>query len=152
MPRALEDSARPRPLSGVGARPSTSPLRALAVSAVRCLRLSLLRNAPVMSAFDLEGCMGRVCLQSLVPVILFATLTACETIALVPGADKVRITNNPSDVANCKAVGSLPPGGAVGDENAWALVRNRTIGLGGNTAFFAPAVGMAASGMAYACP
>lgn len=90
----------------------------------------------------------------LVPPIFFAllALSACETIALVPGADKVRITNNPPDVANCKAVGNLPPGGAIGDENGWAWIRNRTIGLGGNTAFFAPASGMAASGMAYECP
>lgn len=98
--------------------------------------------------------MRSIAVPPLVPPILFAllALAACETIALVPGAEKVRITNNPADVANCKAVGDLPPGGAIGDENAWTMVRNHTIGLGGNTAFFAPAVGMAASGMAYDCP
>jgi hypothetical protein len=96
--------------------------------------------------------MRHISAPSLMLAMLLASLAACETIALVPGAEKVRITNVPSDVANCKAVGNLPPGGAIGDENAWAWVRNRTIGLGGNTAFFAPAMGMAASGMAYECP
>lgn len=97
--------------------------------------------------------MRRKTVPLLIPAILFAVLAACETpIGLVPGADKVRITNVPSEVANCRAVGNLPPGGAINDENAWAWVRNRTIGLGGNTAFFVPAFGMAASGMAYACP
>jgi hypothetical protein len=94
----------------------------------------------------------RISVRLLTATILFALPAACTTIAPVPGADKVRITNVPSDVADCKAVGNLPPGGAIGDENAWTWVRNRTIGLGGNTAYFAPAFGMAASGMAYQCP
>lgn len=96
--------------------------------------------------------MRRFCLPLLAMAIFVAMLAACETIALVPGADKVRVTNNPSDVANCKAVGELPPGGAVGSANDWTMVRNRTVGLGGNTIYFAPAAGMAASGMAYECP
>ena len=95
--------------------------------------------------------MRRFSVPLLLPVLLCALPAACVTIALVPGADRVQITNNPSDVAECKAVGNLPPGGAINDENDWAWVRNRTVGLGGNTAFFAPAMGMAASGMAYEC-
>jgi hypothetical protein len=91
--------------------------------------------------------MWRACLPSLAPAILFAMLAACETIPLVPGADKVRFTNNPSDVANCTAVGNLPRGGAFGEENASAVVRNDTIGLGGNTALLAPGVAIA-----YECP
>jgi hypothetical protein len=40
-------------------------------------------------------------------------LTACATTTPVPGADKVRIAKNPSDVATCTAVGNIKvPGGA----------------------------------------
>lgn len=91
--------------------------------------------------------MRRTCSRWLLSASLFATLTACQTVPLVPGADKVRITNTPSDVANCKALGNLPPGGAFGDENAWAVIRNNTIGLGGNTVLMAPGVAIA-----YQCP
>lgn len=91
--------------------------------------------------------MRRFCLASLGPAILFVMLAACQTVPLVPGADKVRFTNAPADVANCKAVGNLPAGGAFGAENAWAVARNNVIALGGNTALLAPGVAMA-----YQCP
>lgn len=82
--------------------------------------------------------------RSLVLAVLFAVLTACVSPALAPGADKVRITDKPSDVANCKAVGNLPSDSYA--SNAVSL-RNKTIGLGGNTAFVTPG-----SGIAYQCP
>lgn len=90
--------------------------------------------------------MRRVYFPSLVLAGVLVLLAACKTTALVPGADKVRMTNTPSDVANCRAVGNLSFDihASPGD---MPLVRNQTIGFGGNTAFLT-----AGSGVAYQCP
>jgi hypothetical protein len=89
--------------------------------------------------------MKRMCALPLVAM----ALSGC--MVMVPGhlypIHGPRFTNNPSDVANCTAVGNLPRGGAFGEENASAVVRNDTIGLGGNTALLAPGVAIA-----YECP
>ena len=82
-----------------------------------------------------------------ISLVVFTLLAACETVPLAPGADKVRITNSPSDVANCKAVGILPGGTVNGIENQFAVLRNKTVGLGGNTVLLLPA-----SDIAYVCP
>jgi hypothetical protein len=82
-----------------------------------------------------------------IPLLVFTLLAACETVPLVPGADKVRITNTTSDVLNCKAVGNLPGGTVNGLENQFAVIRNKTIGLGGNTVLLIPG-----SEIAYVCP
>jgi len=75
---------------------------------------------------------------------------------LAPQADKVRMTESPNDVANCKAVGNLDdigpaplwpgadPAGQVNYENR---IRNQTVGFGGNTAFLT-----FGSAIAYLCP
>jgi len=94
--------------------------------------------------------------RSLSAAIMFViVLSAC--VALAPGADKVRITKDASDVSACSAVGNvrLPrdANGNVDIYNADAEFRNQTVGLGGNTAFvtqsgvFAPV-----EGIAYRCP
>jgi hypothetical protein len=72
-----------------------------------------------------------LCLLVSVPELLSAC--AISTV-LVPGADKVRITSIPADVAACKAVGNieLPRDAGVNGEN---ILRNQTIGFGGDTAF-----------------
>ena len=85
-------------------------------------------------------------------------LAACATTTPVPGADKVRITKNPSDVASCTAVGNIkvpinPSTGTVDIANAATEFRNQTIGLGGTTGFVT--YGLASSpaeGVAYRCP
>jgi hypothetical protein len=83
-------------------------------------------------------------------------LTACVTPA--PGADKVRITKNPSDVAACTAVGNItvptnPSTGTVDIANAATEFRNQTVGLGGNTGLVTYGlVGAPAQGVAYRCP
>ena len=82
-----------------------------------------------------------------IPLMVFTLLAACETVPLVPGADKVRITNTPSDVTNCKAVGILPGGTVNGLENQFTVIRNKTIGLGGNTVLLLPG-----GDIAYLCP
>lgn len=85
---------------------------------------------------------------------LAALLTACVTVALAPGADKVRVTANAQEVASCSAVGNIrvprdekgsPPVANPTDE-----MRNQTLGLGGNTAFVTSAV--LGEGVAYRCP
>ena len=92
--------------------------------------------------------MPRTNARWLVFALFSASLAGCETepTALAPGADKVRITNSPSDVANCKAVGNLRVAPTPA-QNDVALIRNQTIGFGGNTAFLTTG-----SGIAYQCP
>lgn len=94
-----------------------------------------------------------------VPVacVLLASTAACVTTVLAPGADKVRITQVPSDVSNCTAVGNIRvprlDNGNVDRSNAEAKFRNRTIGLGGNTAFLtAGSPDVPDEGIAYRCP
>ena len=82
-------------------------------------------------------------------------LTACVTPA--PGADKVRITKNPSDVSTCTAVGNIKvptdSNGNVDIANAATEFRNQTVGLGGNTGLVTYGlVGAPGQGVAYRCP
>jgi hypothetical protein len=91
-----------------------------------------------------------------VTAVAALSLTACVTPA--PGADKVRVTNNPSDVAACTAVGNIKvptnsSTGTVDIANAATEFRNQTVGLGGNTGLVTYAlVGVPAEGVAYRCP
>ena len=82
---------------------------------------------------------------------------ACSTVVLAPGADKVRITKVPADVAGCTAVGNIKVSrnsdGVVDAATAEKEFRNLTIGLGGNTAFATAApFGVPTDGIAYRCP
>jgi hypothetical protein len=82
-------------------------------------------------------------------------LTAC--VSLAPGADKVRVTKNASDVANCSAVGNIKvPGEASGQVDiatADTEFRNQAIGFGGNAAFVTSSpFGIPVEGIAYRCP
>jgi hypothetical protein len=93
----------------------------------------------------------RVCLLSVVAIFLSACVTAA------PGADKVRITKNASDVSGCTAVGNVDASGApqgpseIADSST--ELRNKTVGLGGNVVFVTLAtLGVPAQGVAYRCP
>jgi len=79
-------------------------------------------------------------------ILTFGLLSACATTVLAPGADKVRMASNPSDVATCKATGNIniPQNAGLNADN---IVRNQTVGFGGNTAFVTPG-----SSIAYLCP
>jgi hypothetical protein len=97
-----------------------------------------------MSARRLTGTTGVV-----------ALLTAC--VSLAPGADKVQITRNPSDVAKCSAVGNvrvpIESQGQLDIADADTRFRNQVIGLGGNTAFVtSSSLGIPVQGVAYRCP
>lgn len=80
--------------------------------------------------------------------------TAC--VALAPGADEVKMTKNPQEVASCKAVGNVEvPKTAEGNvdiANAARQFRNRVVGFGGNTGLvtFGP-LGAPSEGIAYHC-
>lgn len=82
-------------------------------------------------------------------------LTACASLA--PGADRVRVTRDPSDIAACTALGDISlPGvteGQINGANADVEFRNQTVGVGGNAALvtYAP-YGVPVQGVAYRCP
>jgi hypothetical protein len=87
--------------------------------------------------------------------IAFGAATAgCTTVALAPGAERLRITNNAADVASCKAVGNVKAkSDSVFDSDAvTAAIRNQALGLGGNTILFTGYVGSSEEGVAYNCP
>jgi hypothetical protein len=90
-----------------------------------------------------------------VALVLGSVLPAC--VSLAPGADKVRITKDASDVSTCTAVGNIKvprnSQGNVDIANAEAQFRNQTVGLGGNTGFvtYGP-LGVPVEGVAYRCP
>jgi hypothetical protein len=82
-----------------------------------------------------------------------ALLTGCVTVALAPGAEKVRLTSNSQDVTTCTAVGNVRVPADVHEQNPFAdnnELRNQAIGLGGNTVFITN--GALGEGVAYRCP
>jgi len=90
--------------------------------------------------------------QAILITIACITLgTGCLTrSSLVPGADQVRVTKNPGDVANCKPVGNIHLTDAP-DGNEF---RNQVVGLGGNAAIVTDGAlpNVLWSGVAYRCP
>jgi hypothetical protein len=85
--------------------------------------------------------------------IAFGAATAgCATVALAPGAERVRITNNAADVASCTAVGNVRQ---PADQNV--DMRNLTVGVGGDTLFVTESLSQLGgndyikSGVAYRC-
>lgn len=82
-------------------------------------------------------------------------LTACVTVALAPGAEKVRLTSSAQDVKSCTAVGNVRVPADVQKNDPFTddtsnELRNQAIGLGGNTVFVtSDALG---EGVAYRCP
>jgi len=75
----------------------------------------------------------------------------CATVALAPGAEKVKLTKQTSDVASCKAVGNVKSA-LVGYSGTDANLQNQTLGLGGNTVFVTGSDGQSVAGVAYSCP
>jgi hypothetical protein len=77
-------------------------------------------------------------------------ISSCNaTMALAPGADRVKLTHNATDVAGCKAVGNVSWVPDRDDPRFFeTLLRNRTVGLDGNTVFLTTSI----EGVAYRCP
>jgi hypothetical protein len=60
--------------------------------------------------------------------------SGCATVTLAPGADQVKVTRVPTDVAVCVVVGNVD--GEIGSGLAVDGIRqlqNQTVGVGGNT-------------------
>ena len=88
-------------------------------------------------------------------LLVASGLTGC--VSLAPGADKVLVTKNASDVVACTAIGDIRIPVDVNRQvdlaNASTLFRNRVIALGGNAALVTDGpVGIPVGGVAYRCP
>src|SRR5258705_5733670 len=84
-------------------------------------------------------------------LVTCSCVTMTETLA--PGAERVRLTNEAAAVAGCKAVGNVS--GLVGSEAySETQLRNRTVGLDGNTVFVTlfTLYALPQEGVAYRCP
>jgi hypothetical protein len=75
-------------------------------------------------------------------------ISGCIPVVLAPGAEQVKITQKPADVATCPAVGNVSPN-LQKQEDA----RNLTVGLGGNALLVTQKSldGVIISGVAYHC-
>lgn len=87
-------------------------------------------------------------------VVAYA-MTGC--VSLAPGADKVLLTQDASDVVTCTAVGKVQVAVDVNRQvdiaNASTLFRNRVVALGGNTGLVTDGpVHIPFEGVAYHCP
>jgi hypothetical protein len=82
---------------------------------------------------------------------LVASLSACTTVVLAPGADRVKLTHNSSDVSNCKVVGNVSGQVTSGEDAVYstAQLRNQVIGLGGNVVLLTTS--SSKYGVAYLC-
>jgi hypothetical protein len=83
---------------------------------------------------------------------ILAVASGCVSVALAPGAERVKTTQNPADVVSCKPVGNVD--GTEGNpqatpENVLHQIQNKAIGLGGNVVFLTTP--LADQGVAYHC-
>ena len=87
-----------------------------------------------------------------IPVALAVGLISCVVaVAPVPGADKVRVTRNASEISTCSAVGNIRVNSS--GSNARTEFRNMVIGFGGNTGLVTNGPAWApVEGIAYRCP
>lgn len=88
--------------------------------------------------------------------VLFVMATlGCLTAS--PQAEKIRVTSNPEIVRGCKFLGNVKAstgfhgsGQTIGENNVEVTMRERTLGLGGDTLFWVKG-GLAGEGEAYRC-
>src|SRR5215469_12189214 len=96
-------------------------------------------------------------LHTVFAISLFGISTSgCVTVTPAPGADKVKVTNSPNDVAACTAVGNIRvpvPQTAVDGSAQMTEFRNQAVGLGGNAALVTVNwPNGQVEGIAYRCP
>jgi hypothetical protein len=78
--------------------------------------------------------------------------TGCNPVTLVPGADQVRLTQSPDDVANCRPSGNIDLSQVV-DARKVSVFRNQVVGLGGNAAVVTEgSLREPIRGVVYQCP
>jgi hypothetical protein len=87
----------------------------------------------------------------LVLVALTVGLISCVVaVAPAPGADKVRVTRNASEISTCSAVGDIRVNAS--GSNARTEFRNMVVGFGGNTGLVTNGPAWApVEGIAYRC-
>jgi hypothetical protein len=92
--------------------------------------------------------------RRVIAVIPLVATAGCATVVAAPGADQVRLTQNPADVAGCTAMGNIKVGPDDQGLAAAATFRNSVVGFGGNTGLITQAVISAEpiEGIAYRCP
>ena len=88
----------------------------------------------------------------MVPVALAVGLTSCVVaLAPVPGAEKVRVTRNTSEVSTCRAVGHIRVNSS--GSNSRTEFRNMVVGFGGNVGVVTNGpTWEPVEGIAYRCP
>jgi len=75
-------------------------------------------------------------IQCFVSVTLALMSSGCAQVALAPGADQIKVTRMPSDVASCAAVGNVDGQNGSGlTSDGIRQLQNQTVGVGGNTVF-----------------
>ena len=86
--------------------------------------------------------------KTLLKLAVSASLAACMTVTVnaAPGADKVRITQVPTDVQGCQAVGNVE---GLKTGVTPVMLGNVVVGLGGDTLLLT--VPSAYLGVAYRC-
>ena len=100
----------------------------------------------------MEAYLKAILLISVITVI-GALNCGCVTVALAPGADKVRLTKNPADVTTCKVVGNVKRPPDTSSLDSEPSIRNQAVGLGGNTVFISQEnISGPEQGVAYQCP
>jgi hypothetical protein len=88
---------------------------------------------------------------NILPAALSILVVAGCTTSLIPGAEKIKVTRDPSLVADCKSLGFVeakPPFSTPND--ARNEMKNKTAILGGNV-LFVTNYSMKATGVAYSC-
>jgi hypothetical protein len=87
-----------------------------------------------------------------VPVALAVGLMSCVVaVAPVPGAEKIRLTRNASEVSTCTAVGNIRV--TASGSNARTEFRNMVVGFGGNIGVVTNGpTWEPVEGIAYRCP
>jgi hypothetical protein len=90
-------------------------------------------------------------IQCFFSVTLAVMSSGCATVTLAPGADQIKVTRVPTDVASCVVVGNVD--GEVGSGLAVDGIRqlqNQTLGVGGNTVLVTSDI-PPQTGIAYRC-
>jgi hypothetical protein len=88
--------------------------------------------------------------STIVRVLTLFMAAACSSLA--PGAEGVKVTRNPKDVAECKPMGQVS--GLTGTQalpGAEKKMMNAAFALGGNVVFVTSTIG-SYEGVAYRCP
>lgn len=91
--------------------------------------------------------------MSFVAIVAALALTGCTSVA--PGAEKIVLTRNPKDVANCKVIGPVQTPmrndvGLGGGAQADKAMKNAGFAAGGDTVFVTSSFA-AFTGVAYNC-